>query len=126
MPIVINGIVRMRIRKECSLDTTLTTKHPLEIPKPRPREQEQLEENSLRLYDSPKPPQPYRDTDWGPRTGLSFRPNIQRGQQSTLGHSSIWLQSAASLHLHDSTLGQDFSIQPSSTPSAPLCTWVSS
>ena len=36
MPTVINGTVRMRIREECSLDTALTTKHPLETLKPSP------------------------------------------------------------------------------------------
>lgn len=57
---------------------------------------------SLHHHGSPEPPQPHRGTDGAPGQALASDQTSRETSNQHSGHSSIWLQSVASLHLHDS------------------------
>ena len=58
---------------------------------------------SLHHHGSPERPQPHRGTDgWTPGQALASDQTSRDTSNQHSGHSSIWLQSVASLHLHDS------------------------
>ena len=57
---------------------------------------------SLHHHGSPEPPQPHRGTDGAPGQALASDQTARETSNQHSSHSSIWLQSVASLHLHDS------------------------